>query len=124
LLMLAVGLLSFVGLSLLGIPYAVPLALLAGLLEIVPNVGPTVAAIPAVFVGYLAGGPVIAGVVALLAIVIQQIENNLLVPKIMHANANVNPLISLILILTGLKVTGVIGALLAIPVYIVMRTAY
>lgn len=124
LLMLSVGLLNFIGLALLGIPYAVPLALLAGLLEIVPNVGPTVAAVPAVFVGYLSGGPVIAGIVALLAIVIQQLENNLLVPKIMHANANVNPLISLILILTGLKTAGIIGALLAIPVYIVMRTAY
>jgi predicted PurR-regulated permease PerM len=124
LLMLAVGALNFIGLSLLGIPYALPLALLAGLLEIVPNVGPTIAAIPAVFVGYLAGGPIIAGLVALMAIIIQQLENNLLVPKIMSANANVNPLISLILILTGLKVAGVVGALLAIPVYIVLRTTY
>lgn len=124
LLMLTVGTLNFIGLVLLGIPYAVPLAILAGLLEIVPNVGPTLAAIPAVFVAYLFGGPIIAGIVALLAIVIQQLENNLLVPKIMHANANVNPLVSLILILIGLKTAGVIGALLAIPTYIVMRTAY
>lgn len=124
LLMGAVGLLNFIGLMLLNIPYAVPLALLAGLLEIVPNIGPTVAAIPAVFVGYLVGGPMLAVVVVLLAVAIQQAENNLLVPKIMYANAHVNPLISLVLILVGLEVAGVIGALLAIPAYIVLRTVY
>lgn len=124
LLMLAVGTLNFIGLALLGIHYAVPLAILAGLLEIVPNIGPTLAAIPAVFVAYLSGGPIIAGIVALLAIVIQQVENNILVPKIMSANANVNPLVAIVLILTGLKIAGIIGALLAIPVYITLRTAY
>lgn len=124
LLMLVVGVLTYVGLLALGIPYAMPLALLAGLLEIVPNVGPTVAAIPAVFIGFTTGGPIIGGLTLLLAIAVQQLENNVLVPKIMSANANVNPLAALILILIGLKIAGVIGALLAIPVYIVLRATY
>lgn len=124
LLMLAVGVLNYIGLSLLGIPYALPLALLAGLLEIIPNVGPTIAAIPAIFIGYTVGGPLMAGIVLLLAVVIQQLENNVLVPKIMSASAKVNPLIALILILTGLKIASVVGALLAIPFYLVVRAAY
>jgi predicted PurR-regulated permease PerM len=57
-------------------------------------------------------------------IAIQQIENNLIVPKIMHENADVNPLIGILGILTGFKLGGVIGGLLAIPVYILARTIY
>ncbi len=123
-LMLAVGLVTYIGLMLLGIPRALPLALIAGLLEIVPNIGPTVSAIPAIIIAYLTFGPVMALVVLLLFVVIQQVENNLLVPKVMSAQANVNPLISIIAILIGLKVIGVIGALLAVPSYIILRTTY
>lgn len=123
-LMLLIGSLTFIGLSLLGIPYALPLAILAGLLEIVPNIGPTVAAIPAVLIAFLTHGPVMAGAVALLNILIQQLENNFFVPKIMKAAANVNPLASILAILIGLKLAGVMGALLAVPMYIVIRTVY
>lgn len=124
LLMLVVGVLTYLGLVALGIPYALPLALLAGLLEIVPNVGPTIAAVPAVFIGFTTGGPVIGGLAVLLAIAVQQLENNVLVPKIMSVNANVNPLAALIVILVGLQLAGVMGALLSIPVYIVLRATY
>jgi len=123
-LMLAVGLFTYIGLMLLGIPRALPLALIAGLLEIVPNIGPTVSAIPAIIIAYLAFGPVMALVVLLLFVVIQQVENNLLVPKVMSAQANVNPLISILSILIGLKLVGVLGALLAVPSYIILRTTY
>jgi len=123
-LMISIAVLTYVGLVVIGVPYALPLALLAGMLEILPNIGPTIAAIPAVAIGYIFGGPVIAGVVLLLSIVTQQLENNVLVPKIMRANANVNPLISIIAILVGLQLAGVMGALLAIPTYITIRSVY
>lgn len=123
-LMLTIGVITYVGLTLIGVPYALPLALLAGLLEIVPNVGPTVASIPAIILAYLNLGPVMAGVTTLFYIVVQQLENNIIVPRIMKANANVNPLVALVIILIGLKLAGVIGALLGVPAYIVIRTLY
>ncbi len=124
LLMLLIGFITYVGLLILGVPYAVPLALVAGLLEIVPNLGPTVAAIPAVIFGYVIGGPVMAVILTLFYIVIQQLENNIIVPRIMQQNADVNPLIAIVAIMTGLRLGGVMGALLAVPAYIVFRAFY
>lgn len=123
-LMLVITLLSYVGFLLIGIPYALPLAILAGLLEILPNIGPTIAAVPAIAIAYITAGPALAVVALLFSILVQQLENNVIVPKVMRENANVNPLISIIAILIGLQLAGVIGALLAIPVYIVVRTVY
>lgn len=123
-LMFSIFMIIYISLSLISVPYALPLALIAGLLEIVPNLGPTIAMIPAVIITYLTFGPVMAGIVLLLYIIVQQLENNILVPKVMKVSANVNPLISITAILMGLKVGGVIGALLAIPVYIIARNIY
>jgi predicted PurR-regulated permease PerM len=123
-LMLAIFLITFISLSLISVPYALPLALLAGFLEIVPNLGPTLAMLPAVFISYVTFGPVMAGIVTLLYIVIQQLENNILVPRVMKASANVNPLVAISSILIGLTVSGIVGALLAIPLYIVARTIF
>ena len=124
LLMLLIGVITFIGWSLLGLPYALPLALLAGLLGVLPNLGPTIAAVPAVIFAYLSGGWVLAGVAVLFSVVVQQLENNLIVPKIMQDNADVSPLVSIVAIITGLKLGGVMGALLAIPAYIVIRAFY
>lgn len=123
-LMITIGVFSFIGLSLLSIPYALPLALVAGLLEILPNLGPTLAAVPSVLVAYGAYGAPMAGFVTLFYIIVQMLENNLIVPKIMKDNVDVNPLATILLILTGLKVGGMLGALLSVPVYIVLRTIY
>lgn len=123
-LMLVIGLMTFIGLSVLGVPYAVPLALLAGALEIVPNIGPTIAAVPAIIVAYITMGPFMAGAVLILNLIIQQLENNLIVPHVMKASANVSPLVSIVAILIGVQLGGVIGALLAVPLYIVIRILY
>lgn len=123
-LMLSIFTITYISLSLISIPYALPLALLAGLLEIIPNLGPTIAMIPAVFVTYITFGPVMAGIVFLLYLIIQQIENNVLVPKVMQSSANVNPLVAITVILGGFQLGGIIGALLSIPIYIIARTFY
>lgn len=123
-LMLTIGVLSFVGLTIIQIPYALPLSIAAGFLEILPNLGPTLAAIPSVIVAYGAFGAPMAGFVLLFSIVIQLLENNVIVPKIMKDNVDVNPLTTIVMILTGLKVGGMLGALLAVPVYIVIRTTF
>jgi predicted PurR-regulated permease PerM len=123
-LMLLIGVVTYVGLSLLGIPYALPLALLGGLMEIVPNLGPTIAAVPAIILAYVAGGPVMAGVVTLFYVVMQQLENNLIVPKIMKESADVNPLVAMVVIIIGLMLGGIVGALISVPTYIVFRITY
>lgn len=123
-LMFAIGVLTYIGLSFLSVPYAAPLALLAAALEILPNLGPTIAAVPSIIIGVVTGGPVMGLVVLLFYILVQQLENNLFVPKIMSANVDVSPLVSIFSILVGFEIAGVIGALLAIPVYIVIRSIY
>ncbi len=123
-LMLVIGVVTYVGLSLLSVPYAAPLALLAGCLEIMPNLGPTLAAVPAIIIAMITFGPAMGVVVMIFYYLVQQLENNFLVPKIMKDNVDVSPLISIMSILVGLEMAGVIGALLAIPVYIVVRSIY
>ncbi len=121
-LMTIIGAMTFVGLSLLGIPYAVPLALFAGLMEALPNLGPTISAVPAIAIAAFQVSPWHGGAVLVLYIIVQQLENNLLVPKVMQANAHISPLASILSILIGFKLGGVTGGLLAVPVYIVIRT--
>lgn len=123
-LMITIGVFTYIGLSLLSIPYALPLAILAGILEILPNLGPTLAAIPSILVAYGVYGAPMAGFVTLFYLVVQMLENNLIVPKIMKDNVDVNPLTTIVMILIGLKVGGMLGALLSVPVYIILRTVY
>ena len=120
LLMLAIGILSFLGYIIIGLNFALPLSLLAFLLEVVPNFGPIVASIPAIIVGLTISpwhGIAVAGWVFL----IQQVENSFLVPRIMKKAAGVNPLISIISLAIGFKLAGVGGALLAIPTYLALE---
>ena len=110
----AVAVLVYIGLSILGVEYALVLALLAGLAEFVPYAGPVVAAIPAVIIG-LADSSLKGVLTMALYLVIQQIENNFLVPKIMQRVIGLNPIISIVSLLIGARVGGVVGAILAIP---------
>ncbi len=120
LLMLIVGLLSYIGLRLLGIEYALPLAIFAGVLEIIPNIGPFISAIPAVLAGLILG-PWIALAVAALYFLIQQFENQFIVPQIMAKEVGINPLIVILSLIAGFKLAGVVGAILAIPVVILIE---
>lgn len=123
-LMVLIGVITYIGLSLLSMPYALPLAILAGLLEILPNLGPTISAVPAIAMGFLLVSPWMGLAILVFYVLVQQLENNLIVPKVMQANADVNPLVAIVTILAGLKLGGVIGALLAVPFYILLRSVY
>ena len=118
-LMSAIGLGVFAGLSLLQISYAVPLAVLSGLLEIVPIIGPLISAVPAIVVGFAISPLTGLGVVGLF-IIVHQLENNFLVPKVMQKAVDLNPLVTMIAILIGGKLLGIVGALLAVPVTLVV----
>ncbi len=115
LLMLVIGIASYIGLLILGMPYALVLALFAGLMEMVPYAGPTISAIPMVLIGF-SDSPLKALMVLLLCIIIQQVENNILVPKIMQKVTGLNPIVSIVALLIGFKVGGVAGAALSIPI--------
>lgn len=111
---LVIGLVTWVALSLVGLPFAVPLALIAGLLEVVPTLGPIIAAIPAIIVA-LTINPTIAIIVIIIYIVIQILENNFLVPKIMEKAVGLNPVAVILSVMIGANLLGVAGALLSIP---------
>lgn len=123
LLMLIIGVMTYLGLFLLGVPYALPLAVLAGLLEAVPNLGPTIAAIPAIIIA-LTVSPVIALGTLILSVVIQQLENNLIVPKIMQSATGTMPLATIIVLLVGFTLGGIAGAILSMPIYLTIQTVY
>ncbi len=121
LLMSIIGIMTYVGLLLLGIPYAIPLAILAGLLEAVPNLGPTMSALPAILLGLTISPLTAIGALAM-SILIQQLENNLIVPKVMQAATGVVPLVTIIVLMIGFTLGGIIGAVLAMPLYLVINT--
>ncbi len=118
LLMLSVGTLMYVGLVLLGIPYSLPLAILAGILEAVPYVGPILSAIPSVVIGF-GISPLMGLSTTALAFLIQQLENLILVPKIMEKSAGISPIVILLGIAIGFRLSGVSGVLVSVPVIII-----
>ena len=120
LLMLLIGLLSYIGLTLLGVDFALPLAILSGLLEIVPTVGPIISAIPAIIVG-LATSPLLAGSIVILFFIIHQLENTLVVPFVMKKSVGLPPLLTIIALMIGGKLAGIAGAVLAVPVVLVIQ---
>ena len=119
-LMVVVGITNYIGLSLLGIPYALPLSILAGLLEIIPYIGPILAAIPAVLIGF-GISPLIGWAAAALSFLIQQLENYVLVPKIMQKSTGINPIITLLVLAIGARLAGFVGLLISVPVYIIIQ---
>lgn len=120
-LMFTVGLATYIGLSVLGVEIALPLAVIAGLLELIPNIGPTISAIPAILIAAGTSMP-LAILTAILYLAIQQLENHFLVPKIMQKAAGVNPLISILALMIGFRIYGPMGAVLSIPVLISIQT--
>ena len=112
---LVIFILTYIGLSILGVEYALVLALIAGLTEFVPYLGPILGSIPAIFLAF-AQSPMLAVFVIVLFFVIQQVENNILVPKIMQKTVGLNPIVSISVLMIGFKIAGVVGAILAIPV--------
>ena len=110
-----IGIASYIGLTILGVPYALVLALIAGLFEVVAYVGPIFATIPAAIIGFSVS-PLMGVLVIILYLVIQQLEGNVLVPKIMQRVTGLNPIISIVALLIGVKLGGIMGAIFAIPI--------
>jgi predicted PurR-regulated permease PerM len=120
LLMLAVGLGVYIGLLIIGVPFALPLAILAGILEIIPFLGPIVAAIPAVLIGF-GISPLVGLAVTALSFLVHQLEGYVLVPKIMEKSVGVSPLVVLISIAIGAKLLGIMGVIISVPFVITLQ---
>lgn len=107
--------LVFLGLTLLKVKFALVLALIAGILEIIPYIGPFVAGIITLFFVFLQS-PALALAALILYVVIQQLESHILVPIIMSKSVGLNPILIILGILIGGTLGGVVGALVAIPI--------
>jgi predicted PurR-regulated permease PerM len=117
---LVIGIMALVAYLIIGLPNALLLALLAGVLEAVPMVGPMLGAIPAALVALsIAPGKLVWVIVA--TVVIQLLENNLLVPRVMRKAVGVNPFVSLLAIFAFSSLFGIAGALMAIPFVAIMQ---
>jgi len=114
LLSLIVGLLCYIGLTALGVKYALILGIIAGVTEVIPYLGPWLGAIPAVILAFVQS-PIVALFVVILYIVVQQIENHIIVPQVMKRAVGLNPIIIIIAIAVGSKLAGIGGAIIAIP---------
>lgn len=115
LLMAIIFVLDFIALSVFDIPYALVLALLAGLLEIVPYLGPIISASLASMVGFLIS-PVTGLIVLGILTVIQQIESHIIVPQVMKKAVGLNPVVVILALLIGAKLGGTMGAILSVPI--------
>jgi predicted PurR-regulated permease PerM len=114
-LMVIIFVLDFVGLSLLKVPYALALAIFAGFMEVIPYVGPIVSAIPGVILGFTIS-PLTGFLTVLLYWLAQQFENYIIVPQVMKKAVGLNPVTVIVALLIGVKLGGIPGAILAIPV--------
>lgn len=113
-LMGVVGLLTTLGLLLIGHPYALTLGIWSGVTEVIPIVGPWIGAVPGVIIG-LTDSPLQGFLALVVYMVVQQLENTVLVPKIMGKAVGLNPFVVIVAILIGGKLYGLTGVLLSVP---------
>ena len=112
---LVMGLVVYVGLSLMGIKFALILGFLAATLEIVPMVGPVLASIPAIFFAFIQS-PALGLWVIAFYVVVQQLENHILVPVVLGKTVGLNPVVVIIALLVGQQLAGIPGMILSVPV--------
>ena len=123
LLCLVVGVLATMGLALLGVPFFAVLGLIAGIFEILPFVGPIIGAIPAVLVAVIER-PILGVWTLVLFVVIQQVENTVLVPRISGKAVELHPALIVLVLIIGSQVAGLAGAILAVPVTAIIRDVF
>ena len=114
-LMLIIAVLDYIGLSIIGVPFALILAIFAGIMEIIPYFGPIISAIPGIILG-LTVSPWVGLLAAAVYFVAQQFESHIIVPQVMKKAVGLNPIAVILALLVGIKLGGVLGAILSIPI--------
>lgn len=120
---LVIAVLSFLGLFIIDVRFALVLSLINGIFNIIPYFGPVLGMIPAILVA-LIDGPSKVISVFIVFIIIQQIEGNILAPKITANSISMHPLTIIILLLIGEKIGGIAGMILIIPIAIIIKVLY
>ncbi len=115
-----IGMLVFLGLTLMSIPNALLLACLAAAFEIIPLFGPILAAVPAMALSFVGGGLTSVLLVAGLYLIIHQFENHLIYPLVVKKVTGISPVVSIIALLAGFELAGFIGLLLSVPIAMVI----
>lgn len=109
-----IGLIVFAGMYFFRIDYPMVLGLLAALTEMIPIIGPIIGAAPAILLAYLVS-PALAVKVAIFYVIVQQIENHIIVPKVMGHSIDLHPIVIIISLLVGGQLFGIIGMIMAVP---------
>ncbi len=115
LLMIIIGIMASIWATILGLPFALTLGLWAGLTEVIPFIGPIIGGIPIIFIAFL-DSPLKALIAVILLVMTQQIEANIIVPKVMQRSVGLSPVIVIAALLIGGKVFGITGTILSVPV--------
>jgi len=113
---LLIGVLVYLGLTILGIKYAFLFALLAATMELIPLFGPVIAAVPAIIIGFVDGGATLGLIVIGFYIIIQQFENHLIYPLVVKKVVGVPPLLVILALIIGAKLAGFLGIILSVPI--------
>ncbi|OJG84947.1 pheromone autoinducer 2 transporter [Enterococcus raffinosus] len=116
-----IGILSFIAMTIFKQPYSLLLALFCGITNIIPYVGPFIGAVPAIIVGLFIS-PLQALYMALSVLVIQQLDGNLIKPLLFGKSLNIHPLTIILVLIGAGSVAGIVGMLICIPVYAVIKT--
>ena len=117
---LVLSILMYIGFLIIGLPYSLLLTLISFILNFIPYVGALLAAIPVVIVGFIES-PSIAIWSVVVIVIAQQIQDNILTPVIYGKQLDIHPLTTIILLLVGGDFYGILGVLLAIPAYMVLK---
>lgn len=115
LLMVMIGILDWIALTALGVPFALTLAVWGGLTEVIPYVGPWLGLIPAAIIAFTIS-PLAGLLVIIIYVGIQQLEAQVLAPKVMGRAVGLSPVIIILAILIGAKLEGILGIIIAVPV--------
>jgi predicted PurR-regulated permease PerM len=113
---LIVGVLVYVGLSILRVQNHFFLAIVSTIFEIIPVFGPFIGSVPGVLVGFIQGGMGFGFVVAGMYLIIQQIESNVIYPLVVRKVLNIRPLVVIIALLVGVRLGGFLGIMLSVPI--------
>ena len=111
-----VGILLYLGLLIIGVQYALLLAVVAAVFELIPVFGQYLAAVPAIVIGFTTGGVTTGLVVTGLYLIVQQFEAHLIYPVVVKKVVGVPPILVILSMLIGFKLAGFLGALLAVPI--------
>ncbi len=112
---LIVGILVYIVLAITGVPYAIMLAVLAGLLEIIPVFGPIIASVPAILLAFSYNGVGTGILIMILYFIIHQLESQVFYPLVVKKVVGISPILVIIALVVGAKLAGVVGALIAVP---------